>query len=74
MVGEGQLDRNPIIGLVRLDGGGERTTILDQPEQYTRLFETMDGMVAGGELRPAVRAFVMLLAATGMRRNEARTL
>ncbi len=73
-VGEGQLDRNPIIGSLRLDGGGERTTILDRPEQYARLFATMDGMVAEGELRPLVRAFVVLVAATGMRRNEARTL
>ena len=73
-VGEGRLDRNPIIGGLRLDGEGERTTILDQPEQYARLFETMDRMVAEGRLRAIVRAFVVLLAATGMRRNEARTL
>ena len=73
-VGEGRLDRNPVIGGLRLDGDGERTTILDQPEQYARLFETMDKMVAEGRLRAIVRAFVVLLAATGMRRNEARTL
>ena len=57
----------------RLDGDGERQTILDQPEQYARLFETMDKMVAEGRLRAIVRAFVVLVAATGMRRNEART-
>ena len=73
-VGEGELARNPIIGQLRLSGGGERTAILDQPEQYKRLFETMDAMVADGRLRTQVRAFVVLLAATGMRRNEARTL
>jgi integrase len=73
-VGEGRLDRNPIIGGMRLDGGGERTTILDEPGQYARLFETMDLMVAEGRLRAIVRAFVVLVAATGMRRNEARTL
>ena len=73
-VGEGQLGRNPIIGALRLDGGGERTTVLDQPEQYARLFKTMDTMVADDDLRPPIRAFVVLLAATGMRRNEARTL
>ena len=73
-VNEGQLDRNPIIGTIRLDGTGERTTILDQPEQYTRLFSTMDNMVAEGRLRPHVRAFVVLLSATGLRRTEARTL
>jgi integrase len=73
-VGEGRLDRNPIIGGIRLDGGGERSTIIGQPEQYARLFATMDKMVAEGRLRAIVRAFVVLLAATGMRRNEARTL
>ncbi len=73
-VNEGQLDRNPIIGTIRLDGTSERTTILDQPEQYTKLFETMDKMAAEGRLRPQVRAFVVALAATGLRRNEARTL
>ncbi|HUC16335.1 MAG TPA: integrase family protein [Acetobacteraceae bacterium] len=73
-VNEGQLDRNPIIGTIRLDGTGERTTILDRPEQYTKLFETMDKMVADGKLRSHVRAFVVVLAATGLRRNEARAL
>jgi integrase len=73
-VGEGRLDRNPIIGGLRLASGGERTTILDQPEQYARLFETMDRMVAEGRLRAIVRTFVVLLAATGLRRDEARTL
>jgi integrase len=73
-VNEGQLARNPIIGALRLSGGGERTVILDRPEQYASLFETMDAMVAEGSLRTEVRAFVTLLAATGMRRNEARTL
>ena len=73
-VGEGQLARNPIIGALRLDGEGERTIILDRPDQYAALFSTMDRMVAEGRLRPDVRAFVVLVAATGMRRNEARTL
>jgi integrase len=73
-VGEGQLARNSIIGALRLDGGGERTTILDRPEQYTALFGTMDRMVSEARLRADVRAFVTLIAATGMRRNEARTL
>jgi integrase len=73
-VGEGQISRNPIIGALRLDGGGERTIILDRPEQYAALFSTMDRMVSEGRLRADVRAFVTLIAATGMRRNEARTL
>jgi integrase len=73
-VGEGHLARNPIIGALRLDGGGERTVILDQPEQYAALFTTMDAMVNEGRLRASVRVFVVLLAATGMRRDEARTL
>lgn len=73
-VNEGQLARNSIIGALRLDGGGERTTVLDQPDQYVRLFQTMDRMVVESRLRADVQAFVTLLAATGMRRNEARTL
>jgi integrase len=73
-VADGHLSRNPILGALRLPGGGERTVIMDTPEQYAALFETMDQMVAEGRLRPAVRAFVTLLAATGLRRNEARTL
>jgi integrase len=73
-VNYGRLDRNPILGVLRLNGGGERTTILDQPEHYQRLFETMDVMVSEGKLRPLMRALVVLVAATGMRRNEARTL
>jgi integrase len=73
-VGEGHLSRNPIIGQLRLSGDNHRTTILDQPEQYRRLFGTMDAMVADGRLRPSIRALVTLIAATGMRRNEARTL
>jgi integrase len=73
-VGEGQLARNPIIGGIRLDGGGERSIILDQPEQYQRLFHTMDVMVEEGRLRAEVRAFVVVIAATGMRRNEVRGL
>ena len=73
-VGEGYLARNPIIGALRLAGDGERTTVLDQPEQYAKLFGTMDIMVAEKRLRPEVRTFVTLLAATGMRRGEAQTL
>ena len=73
-VADGHLERNPILGALRLPGGGERTVILDTPQQYAALFETMDRMVAEERLRPSVRAFVVLLAATGMRRDEARTL
>jgi integrase len=73
-VGEGRLARNPILGVLRLHGGGQRSAILDQPEHYATLFATMDRMVAEGRLRPMVRAFVVLLAATGLRRDEARTL
>jgi integrase len=73
-VGEGRLDRNPIIGSLRLAGGGERSTVLSTTQQYSSLFTTMDRMVDEGRLRPIVRAFVILVSATGLRRDEARTL
>jgi integrase len=73
-VAEGQLERNPLRGALRLDGDTSRETVITQPEEYIRLFETMDRMVAAGSLRPALRAFLIVAALTGMRRGELRSL
>jgi integrase len=73
-VGKGQLSRNPIIGSLRLDGDGARETVITEPAQYAALFATMDRMVAAGQLRPPVRAFLICSALTGMRRGELQAL
>jgi integrase len=51
-----------------------RETVITEPAQYAALFEAMDRMVAGSRLRPAVRAFLVCAALTGMRRGELRML
>jgi integrase len=71
---EGQIQANPLIGRLRLDGDGERHTVITSPEDYARLFSTMDGMVEEGVLRPAVRALFITAALTGMRRGELQEL
>jgi integrase len=52
-VNEGQIVSNPIIGHLRLEGDGQRETILDRPDQYAALFATMDRMVTAWERRQA---------------------
>ncbi len=69
-VGEGQLERNIVIGAVRLDGDAGRETVIDTPELYASLFSTMDALVASGQLGPLHRAFFIVLTSTGMRRGE----
>jgi integrase len=59
---------------LNLGGDGSRDTTITTQEQYARLFTTMDEMVAQGRLRPEARAFITLLAATGLRRGEAQIL
>jgi integrase len=73
-VDEGQLARNPLIGALRLDGDGERDTVLTEPAQYAALFAAMDALVAEGALRFAARAFITVAALTGMRRGELQEL
>jgi integrase len=71
---EGQLERNPLRGALRLDGDGVRETVITQPADYVALFAAMDAMVAAGTLRAAVRAFFVVAALTGMRRGELQAL
>jgi integrase len=59
---------------LKLDGDGMRETVITKPEEYARLFSTTAELVDKGELRPAVRTFIILLASTGLRRNEAQSL
>lgn len=73
-VNEGRLDRNPLIGALRLDGDGERDVVISTAEEYAALFDTMDKMVARGELRDFSRTFIVVAALTGMRRGELRSL
>jgi integrase len=73
-VGEGRLERNPIIGNLRLTGDNQRETIIGAPEEYVRLYAAMDDLVASGDLRPMVRAFIVVAALTGARRGELRGL
>jgi integrase len=70
----GRLDRNPLIGALRLDGDGERDVVISTAEDYATLFDTMDKMVAAGELRDLPRTFIVVAALTGMRRGELRSL
>ena len=72
-VAEGQLSRNPIIGHLRLSGGGQREAVINAAD-LARLFETMDDMMRQGNLRPLVRTFIICAALTGCRRNELRQL
>jgi integrase len=72
---QGRLNINPLQGgQLRLPPPRNRETVITEPEQYAKLFDTMANMVALGELRPEVRNAIVLIAATGMRRNEAREL
>ena len=73
-VEQGHLKNHPFKGEIRLEGDSHRETILENRTAYKRLFTTMDEMVAESELRPQVRDIVVLLALTGARRNEIRTM
>ncbi len=74
----GDIAENPLVGKIRLCGDGVRDAVIEGPQEYARLFETMDRMVAAYEqgdasegLRPAVRDFIEVVAATGLRKSEA---
>jgi integrase len=73
-VAEGQLERNPLRGSLRIGSGGMREAVITTPEEYARLFKAMDTLVAEGRLRPPVRAFIVCAALTGARRSELQTL
>jgi integrase len=70
---EGALRDNPL-SKMDLRADGERSVVITTPDEFAALFTTMDDMVAAGELRPAVRAFIVTAAATGARRGELQAL
>ena len=55
---------------IRLGVDGERDTILDDPEQYARLFTTLAKMEAEKRIRPPVADAIRVIALTGARRGE----
>jgi integrase len=71
---EGELERHPFKGALRLEGDGVRECVITEPAQYIALFEAMDAMAAAGKLRPVIRAFFIVAALTGMRRSELQAL
>jgi integrase len=73
-VAEGQLERNPLRGSLRIGSDAVRETVITTPDEYARLFTTMDAMVTEGKLRPTARAFIVVAALTGARRSELQTL
>jgi integrase len=73
-VSEGRLDRNPLRGTMRITSERMRECVITTPEEYARLFSTMDAMQMAGRLRPVVRAFIIVAACTGARRSELREL
>jgi integrase len=73
-VAEGELQSNPLRGALRVGADAVRETVITAPEEYARLFATMDTLVAEGRLRPPVRAFIICAALTGARRSELQKL
>jgi integrase len=73
-VAEGQLERNPLRGSLRIGSDSVRETVITTTEEYARLFTTMDTMVVERRLRPAMRAFIACAALTGARRSELQLL
>lgn len=68
-VREHRAKENPAAG-IKIGNDGQRDTILDNPEQYARLFSTLAAMEAEKRIRPAVADAVRLVALTGARRGE----
>jgi integrase len=74
-IAEGRLDRNPLAGGgLRLGRDGVREVVITSAEEYRRLFTTLDRSCREGHLRPLVRVFFILAAATGCRRSELQHL
>jgi integrase len=59
---------------LNLEGDGQRDAVITSPDEYARLFSVVDTMAIEGKLRADVRAFLVLVASTGLRRGEAQGL
>lgn len=66
---EGIIERNPA-ALIKLGSHGNRDTILESPEQYRVLFETLERMEREGRIRRPVADAIRVIALTGARRGE----
>lgn len=55
---------------VKMGQDGERDVILDSPEQYERLFRTLEKMEAEKRIRAPAADAIRLIAMTGARRSE----
>ena len=55
---------------IKMGRDGERDVILDSPEQYERLFRTLEKMEAEKRIRAPVADAIRLIAMTGARRSE----
>lgn len=72
-VSEKIIKTNPAAGL-KLGGSRVRETILQDAEDYGRLFETLDKMERELRIRPQAADAIRLIALTGCRRGEAANL
>jgi integrase len=66
---EAMTDRNPAAG-VDTGTDGEREAVLEDAQQYERLFGTIARMEAERRLRPTVGDAIRIIAMTGARRSE----
>jgi integrase len=68
-IAERMIDRNPAAG-VETGTDGERETILEDTQDYARLFATLTTMETERRLRPAVADAIRIIALTGARHGE----
>ena len=59
---------------IKLDGVGTRDAIIEDADEYARVFKTLDAMQEGMRIRPEAADAIRLIALTGCRRNEAAGL
>jgi len=55
---------------VEIGRDGRRDTILEDPQAYSRLWQTMEDLVEAGRLRKPVAGAIKVIALTGARRGE----
>ena len=72
-IAETLITSNPAV-TIELGSGNTRDTILESPEDYKRLFETLDTMENEKRIRQPVADAIRVIALTGARRGEIATL
>jgi integrase len=73
-VSQGELQRNELIGGLRLPGDVMREVVITTPEEYVSFLTALDTLVAAGKLRLQSSVFLTCAAFTGLRRGELQTL